>query len=284
MFVDAGYLYAQGSALLHGKKLGREWIQVEPRPALECLETCARTIVPHGRLLRIYWYDGLLQSGRLSVTQELIGQSENTKLRLGLVNSKGEQKEVDALIVTDLIDLARNRAITDALILSGDGDIKIGVQVAQTFGVRVHLLGIKPAEGSQSPALRMESDTCREWDRVIVGQVLKIISRDEDWSRPSIDKLQTNAGQDDGKATVPHSFSMVAAAEINARIHMLSSPELDQHLRYMKANNGRIHPDIDRPALAGLRRRLDRDVTDAERMEYRRMFRESMHRSYRSRE
>jgi hypothetical protein len=30
------------------------------------------------------------------------------------VNSSGEQKGVDSLIVTDLIDLARNRGITDA--------------------------------------------------------------------------------------------------------------------------------------------------------------------------
>ena len=76
---------------------------------------------------------------------------------------------MDSLIGTDLIELARNRAISDALILSGDEDIKIGVQVAQTFGVRVHLLGIKPARGSQSNSLMMEADTCHEWDENIVG-------------------------------------------------------------------------------------------------------------------
>ncbi len=77
--------------------------------------------------------DGVLISNRPSLEQDLIGQSANTKLRLGLINSRGQRKGVDSLIVTDLIELARNRAITDALILSGDEDIKIGVQVAQTF-------------------------------------------------------------------------------------------------------------------------------------------------------
>ena len=84
------------------------------------------------RLLRIYWYDGILWSNRPSIEQDVIGQSENAKLRLGLVYSRGQQKGVDSLIVTDLIELARNRAIADALILSGDEDITIGVQVAQT--------------------------------------------------------------------------------------------------------------------------------------------------------
>ena len=101
--------------------------------------------------------------------QDLICQSKNAKLRLGLVNSRGQQKGVDSLIVTDSIELARNHAITDALILSGDEDIKIGVQVAQTFGVRIHLLGIKPARGSQSDNLMMEADTCHEWDEATIG-------------------------------------------------------------------------------------------------------------------
>ncbi len=59
--------------------------------------------------------------------QDEVGWSEDAKLRLGLVNTRGEQKGVESLIVTDLIELARNCAITDALILSGDEDIKIGV-------------------------------------------------------------------------------------------------------------------------------------------------------------
>ncbi len=134
------------------------------------MDKTAHAVAPDARLLRIYWHDGLLKTKRDSLALDLIGQSTKTKLRLGLVNSSGQQKGVDSLIVTDLIDLARNRAISDALILSGDEDIRIGVQVAQTYGIRVHLLGIKPAEGSQSESLMMEADTCQEWDDAVVSQ------------------------------------------------------------------------------------------------------------------
>ena len=72
------------------------------------------------------------------------------KLRLGIVNLAGQQKGVDSLIVTDLVELARNHAITDAILLSGDEDLRIGVQIAQSFGVRVHLIRIEPTRGSQS--------------------------------------------------------------------------------------------------------------------------------------
>jgi hypothetical protein len=67
------------------------------------------------------------------------------------------------LIVTDMIALARNRAMSDAVLLSGDEDLRVGVQQAQEFGVRVHLLGVRPSRGSQSLFLMQEADTTHEW-------------------------------------------------------------------------------------------------------------------------
>ena len=52
--------------------------------------------------------------------------------------------------------------MSDALVVSGDEDVRVGVQVAQSYGVRVHLLGIVPARGSQSKQLLQESDTTAE--------------------------------------------------------------------------------------------------------------------------
>ncbi len=267
VFVDAGYLYAQGSVLLHGKRLPRDHVSVQEEQVLHSLREWACKHTPDARLLRVYWYDGV-RNGQPSLSQESIGKSDNTKLRLGLVNSQGEQKEVDPLIVTDLIDLARNGAITDALILTGDGDIKIGVRIARTFGVRVHLLGVESSSSSQSKALRMEADTCHEWDKDTVRQVLRCEPQsgsvvNADWST---DSNQDNSGHRDG-------FSGSAAAEISECIRSLGGAEIDRHHEYMEANHGHIHPDIDRPTLARLRRRLDRDLTDKERKSYRKMFR-----------
>ena len=89
-------------------------------------------------------------------------QLDNVKLRLGQLNSAGQQKGVNSLIVTDLMELARNKAISDAVVVTGDEDIRIGVQIAQSHGVRVHLLGIGGAtnKGSQSLTLQTaEADT-----------------------------------------------------------------------------------------------------------------------------
>ena len=126
---------------------------------------------PGARLLRIYWYDGLVR-GNLSPQQQELAFMEDVKLRLGIVTPTGRQKGVDSLIVTDLVELARNGAITDVVMLSGDEDLRIGVQIAQSFGVRVHLIGIQPSRGSQSLTLLQESDTTTEWKRTDVDEFM----------------------------------------------------------------------------------------------------------------
>ena len=110
------------------------------------------------RLLRVYWYDALL-GPRPSLEQTTIAHLAGVKLRLGSLNNAGEQKGVDSLIVTDLIDLARNRAISDAILVSGEEDLRVAVQVAQTYGVRVHILAVGDPKKSVSTALQMEADS-----------------------------------------------------------------------------------------------------------------------------
>lgn len=161
VFVDAGYLFAQGSKELCGTKLTRGSIDLDHQAAIVALKSFAekKTNQP---LLRIYWYDGTSQ-GPTPQHITLANQAD-MKVRLGFVNPRGEQKGVDSLIVTDMLTLARNRAMVDCVLLSGDEDIRVGVQQAQEYGIRVHLLGIKPARGSQSLFLLQESDSTHEWD------------------------------------------------------------------------------------------------------------------------
>lgn len=160
VFVDAGYLFAQGSVALSGEKLPRGRLVLNHEKAVHCLEAFARQIsgLP---LLRIYWYDGT--STGPTAQHNALAYLHDLKVRLGFVNSVGEQKGVDSLIVTDIIALARNGAMADAVLLSGDEDLRVGVQQAQELGVRVHLLGIRPSRGSQSVFLLQEADTTHEW-------------------------------------------------------------------------------------------------------------------------
>ena len=174
VFVDAGYLFAQGSVALCGEKLARGEIVLDHGAVIAKLKTFAESQA-NLDLLRIYWYDGTAQGP----TPQHITLAEQTgvKVRLGFVNSVGQQKGVDSLIVTDMITLARNGPVAECVLLSGDEDLRVGVQLAQEYGVRVHLLGIKPARGSQSLFLLQEADATYEWGASDLEQFLKCSPR-----------------------------------------------------------------------------------------------------------
>ena len=171
VFVDAGYFYASASELLFGTPLRRGELRLANAEFAQYLAQVAETIggCP---LLRIYWYDGT-NSGP-TAAHLAMAYLDNVKLRLGFVNQSGEQKGVDGLIFSDLTNLARNRAISDALLLAGDEDLRVGVQQAQEHGIRVHLLGVEPKDpsGNQSAALQREADTRRQLDAVALGRFL----------------------------------------------------------------------------------------------------------------
>ena len=171
VFVDAGYFYASASELLFGTPLRRGELRLANAEFAQYLAHCAETI-GGCQLLRIYWYDGT-NSGP-TAAHLAMAYLDNVKLRLGFVNQSGEQKGVDGLIFSDLTNLARNRAISDALLLAGDEDLRVGVQQAQEHGIRVHLLGVEPKDpsGNQSAALQREADTRRQLDAAALGQFL----------------------------------------------------------------------------------------------------------------
>ncbi|HVB66779.1 MAG TPA: NYN domain-containing protein [Acetobacteraceae bacterium] len=174
VFVDAGYLFAQGSAALSGSKKPRFSVRLNTQITVEFLREIAGVKSEGARLLRIYWYDGVPKHGPTS-EHAAVAETENIKIRLGYINSSGQQKGVDSLIVTDMIELARNHAISDAVLLAGDEDLRVGVQIAQNYGVRVHLIGIIPSRGSQSALLIREADTKHEIDRDQIGRMMQIV-------------------------------------------------------------------------------------------------------------
>ncbi len=269
IFVDAGYLHAQGSALLTGQKKLRPKIILDVHSTLIKLQELSESCALGSRLLRTYWYDGLTRTGRLSSEQEQIANAPYTKLRLGTVNSRGEQKGVDSLIVTDLIDLARNRALTDAVLVSGDEDIRIGVQIAQTFGVRIHLLGIKPARGSQSPDLIQEADSHHEWNEDVLKLIMSFVP---DEALPLPDGALAGI-----ESTAPvngnESFIEQVQKSIDDTLDSIEQPVLDSAIKAFRSNANSVPPELDRPALGRLRSLLRRDLSDEERKTYRAHFR-----------
>ena len=174
VFVDAGYLLAQGSVALAGVKQPRSTLILDEVAVCDRLSRAATALAGGLPLLRIYWYDGVALSKGPTVEHQRVARLDNVKLRFGLVTGGGEQKGVDSLIVTDLIELARNRGMCDAVLLAGDEDLRVGVEIAQSFGVRIHLIGIAPSRGSQSRQLLQEADTTSEWDQAAIASFLSI--------------------------------------------------------------------------------------------------------------
>lgn len=173
IFVDAGYFFAQGSKAIWGTPESRNLLDLSESSVVAELMAVSSAKAPNSSLLRIYWYDGAKRTGP-SLEQLRLAQLDNVKLRLGFINSQGQQKGVDSLIVTDLVELARNGAIADAILLAGDEDVRIGVQIAQSYGVRVHLLGIVGPGQSQSPQLLHEADTTMVWDAATASRMISL--------------------------------------------------------------------------------------------------------------
>lgn len=169
VFVDAGYVYAEGSKLIAGQKLTRSQLLLQYDVLLQLLGelTTALTGLP---LLRVYWYDGA--SSAPSSAQVALACRPNLKLRLGSVDGAG-QHGVDDLIARDLSVLSRNRAIADAVLLSGDDDVRAAAELAQEHGVRLHLLGVPPARDNQALSLVQAADSCRELTELEVRSFLQ---------------------------------------------------------------------------------------------------------------
>jgi uncharacterized LabA/DUF88 family protein len=171
VFVDAGYLYAGGAKSVTGiDGTKRHEITLAISVVVPFLIAKAEAISQQ-KLLRIYWYDAA-PSSRLTTDHQILASSDNVKLRLGVINGFGQQKGVDGKIITDLTELSRNRAFADAVLLGGDEDLRIGVELAQEYGTRVHLLTIEG--NTSSPTLRQESDTVTTIARIDIQTFLTV--------------------------------------------------------------------------------------------------------------
>ncbi|HSY92095.1 MAG TPA: NYN domain-containing protein [Candidatus Binatus sp.] len=281
IFVDAGYVFAQGSLSLLGRSdTPRTQLKLDEAEIMKQLTALALSQSAGVQLLRVYWYDGA-RSGP-TVEHLAIANMQNVKLRLGSINSAGQQKEVDSLLVTDMIELARNQAICDATVVAADTDVRIAVHVAQTFGVRVHLVGLEPSRASQSPSLRQEADTVHEITKADVAKFLKVsVPAPLPASAPistakavaaapvTLPKASTSSGTGTQKTT---------SQIMDEAIRRTLAPPYDDIPRLkgaLVASTG-VPMDYDGRLLATCRSLLQRDLTGDERREMRSVFRKKV--------
>ncbi|MFE9040976.1 NYN domain-containing protein [Streptomyces sp. NPDC007818] len=175
VLVDAGYLLGAAASLLAGEP-ARSRISVDHAGLIQQLRERAETETGLP-LLRIYWFDG---------APDRVPQPEHRRLRVmprvtvrlgALTRSDGRwaQKGVDAAMHTELTELARNRACTDIVLVTGDGDLLPGLMSAKEHGVAVHLWAVQAADGdyNQSEDLVAEADERRVLDRAWITRAVR---------------------------------------------------------------------------------------------------------------
>ena len=143
ILVDAGYLLSQSVQILSNQqsKARKDLALLDHKGLISMLIEQSCEVLGNRNLLRLYWYDGV--SGRLSADHEALALLPDVQFRAGTISKSGLQKGVDSKIMADLIELSGNQAISDAVLVTGDGDLVVGIDLAQRRGVRVAVLGIE---------------------------------------------------------------------------------------------------------------------------------------------
>src|SRR5437764_9505746 len=107
-------------------------------------------------LLRCYWYEATVE-GRRTPEHDALADLPGVKLRLGRMRP-GRREGVESEIHRDLTTLARNTAITDALVVSAEEDLAQVISDVQDLGLRVILVHIAAPGWAVCPPLRQECD------------------------------------------------------------------------------------------------------------------------------
>ncbi|MFF4538638.1 NYN domain-containing protein [Streptomyces aureus] len=228
VLVDAGYLLGAAASLLAGEP-SRSRITVDHTALIQGLRERAESDTERP-LLRIYWFDG---------APDRVPQPEHRRLRVmprvtvrlgALTRSDGRwaQKGVDAAMHAELTELARNRACSDIVLVTGDGDLLPGMMAAKEHGVAVHLWAVQAADGdyNQSEDLVAEADERRVLDRAWITKAVRAKETGGICAPPPIPRPEIAAIL---SAPLPES-ALTAAAD-------RSAPEPEHH-QAAEAQNG----------------------------------------------
>ena len=173
LFVDAGYVLADGAMAVHGTRR-RESVSWDYAGLTQFLAGLAseQSGLP---LLRCYWYEATVE-GRRTEEHDTLADLPGVKLRLAKMRP-GRREGVESEIHRDLTTLARNKAATDAMVVSAEEDLAQVVAEVQDLGMRVTLLHIAvDGNGAIPRALRQECDDIAEINSAHLRPYVELIS------------------------------------------------------------------------------------------------------------
>lgn len=246
VFIDAGYLYAAGGMITVGEK-SRARLRLDISGAVEFLSSQATEACGQG-LLRTYWYDGAAR-GVPTEEHNRAGLVSDVKVRLGRMNSAGQQKGVDALIYRDLMTLSRERAMSHAYLFAGDGDLVEGVRTAQDMGTHVTLMHVtRTADQGTSPDLLHEADRRIEFSKADLAPFFQLAGRRTASSAPSV----TPGGTSAPILTAPTPTALNRTTTNSAAAQYARDwvqQALDHDIQALVAAHPRIPPHLDAPLM-----------------------------------
>ncbi len=215
LFVDAGYLLADGAMAVHGTR-NRDSVSWDYAGLARLLDEVARdrTGLP---LLRCYWYEATAD-GRRTQEQDGIADIPGIKFRAARIRP-GRREGVESYVQRDLTTLARTGILCEAVLVSGDEDMAQVVADVQDMGVRVTVVHVS-VEGNWtiSRALRRECDDLIE---IGAGHL-----------RPYVNLLSgAGAGESSAETTAPLT---------NGRAR--SAPETERHPVEAHPASARVEP------------------------------------------
>lgn len=284
IFVDAGYLSSQALRILSGKtKSERSELKLQnPAALIAELTKQAQEAFGHNRLLRTYWYDGV--GATITTEQTSIAVLPDVQFRAGTIHNR-KQKGVDSRIVHDLFELASNRAIADAMVVTGDGDLAVGIEFAQRRGMRVALLSIEDIPNGVSANRHPELAYLADRQLTIGKKEVEALFRYE-YKKPAapaepVAVHAPKAGAQDGKAAVAAPAQVTAPATsaeegLQKAVDLLFA-EIPAPARPTSLNSaGGVISEIDRQLLAKGRETLGRLLSTPERSRLRALFSEAI--------
>ena len=215
LFVDAGYVLADGAMAVHGTRRG-ESVSWDYEGLLQLLSSLARerSGLP---LLRCYWYETSVD-GRRTAEHDALADLPGIKLRMTKVRP-GRREGVETEIHRDLTTLARNNAVSDVLVVSAEDDLAQVIADVQDLGMRVTLVHIA-VDGSWtiSRTLRQESDDIIE----ISGEHL----------RPYVDLIAgAEPALDDGDGTARSNGHLTSVGAYQAPPAIYAAPVIAEYQR-----------------------------------------------------
>jgi len=162
-------------------------------------------------VLRCYWYEATVD-GRRTAEQDALADVPGIKLRVAKIRP-GRREGVETEIHRDLTTLARNNAISDALVVSAEEDLAQVIADVQDLGMRVTLVHIAvDGNWTISRALRQESDDIIEISGDHLRPYVELVAgaeparQDEDGDlaavRPLVSRFQQLVGTEGIEAAV----------------------------------------------------------------------------------